>query len=191
MNLCESKVPLSCHKLSQQDPVPNSTPAGSYVTQLRLSQQFWRRFLFYNYTQSIKSINGKTILTIISIHILPSYLAFRHSYFEPKNGQTDSFHRQANSRNDSQTWSNHFITELTNHFPFVIQPRFQAFAAATLDLVRHENFKLPNFSDTADFRNSRKTLGKLWKYLKMELVWIGVFTSKFRLRNGVVQRVWV
>ena len=152
----ESKVPLSCH-------------ISEILSQIQLHLQdhlTWHNWgypsnfghwLVYDYTQSI---NGLTILTIISIHILPSYL----------------------------TWSNHFITELTNHFPFVIQPRSQAFAAATLDLVRHENFKLPNFSDTADFRKLSENSRKI---LKMELVWIGVFTSKFRLRNGVVQRVWV
>ena len=45
----------------------------------------------------------------------------------------------------------------------MIQPRSQAFAAATLDLVRHENFKLPNFSDTADFQKFSENSGKTLK----------------------------
>ena len=79
----ESKVPLSCH-------------ISEILSQIQLHLQdhlTWHNWgypsnfghwLVYDYTQSI---NGLTILTIISIHILPSYL----------------------------TWSNHFITELTNH----------------------------------------------------------------------------
>ena len=50
---------------------------------------------------------------------------------------------------------------LSNHCPFVIQPRSQAFAVATLDLVRHENFKLPNCSDSADFRKFSENSGKI------------------------------
>ena len=57
----------------------------------------------------------------------------------------------------------------------MIQPRSQAFATATLDLVRHENFKLPNFRHLCRFP---ETLGKLWensrKILKMELDRIGM-----------------
>ena len=55
----------------------------------------------------------------------------------------------------------------------MIQPRSQAFAVATLDLVRRENFKLPNFRHLCRFP---EILGKLWENSENG---VGVFTSNF------------
>ena len=148
----ESKVPLSCH-------------ISEILSQIQLHLQdhlTWHNWgypsnfghwLVYDYTQSI---NGLTILTIISIHILPSYL----------------------------TWSNHFITELTNHSIRDPAP-FPGLCCCDLGPRKAWELQTSELQTSLQISgNSRKTLGKLWK-------WSWCFHFKFRLRNSVVQRVWV